>query len=176
MAIVLGSCGCGCGDPCSVIKEKCNNFVIRQYAYDNAVYTYQPGYEDCASSPDTCLPPDTRLDVSFDVCSGEGETWILNPAYPDESVRESLLSTFIVTPTDYVLDLDKIEKYDFEGAREDTCYFKYDLGITPDPNSFYYFLSLPCDSAIYYREVQFDPLDGKAYLQLRYDEGLDKCI
>jgi hypothetical protein len=77
MAIVLGSCGCGCGGGCEKVKTGCN-FVLRKYDNNtrpNVSWTSEATEEEiaCWSEPFGC--PTNPFSVSFSACTGEGEIY-----------------------------------------------------------------------------------------------------
>lgn len=77
MAIILGSCGCGCGSTCEEVTTNCN-FVLRKY--DNNTrpgvsWTSEATEEEIACYNSTFGCPDISFEVRFSVCTGEGEVY-----------------------------------------------------------------------------------------------------
>jgi hypothetical protein len=89
----------------------------------------------------------------------------------------TLIGTFKSSYTDESIDFDQIGELELteEEKAQKFCKFSYNFRFTPDDDSTFFVLALPCDEAVGYGSVSLDPT-GRAYFQSSYDEEKRECF
>ena len=116
-----------------------------------------PPAEESAASPMSANISSTNEATTFDYGGNVIGTWKV--PYTDESIDFDNIG--VVDPTE-------------EEAAQNLCKFSYNFNFTPEEGVSYIIISLPCDSAAYYPEVNLEP-DGRAYFLARYNTTTQSC-
>jgi hypothetical protein len=181
MAIILGSCGCGCGSTCEEVTTNCN-FVLRKYDYNTQASvswnsTATVDQIECYENPFGCV--NYKFETLFDLCTGEGEVWEA-VVTEDSSSLTALLGTYTIPYYDESIDFDNIGEVQLTAEEQSLpsppCKFSYNFSFTPEDGVEYFIIAEPCvGSVTYNRNVRLEP-DGRAYFRSEYDEKTKTCF
>ena len=185
MAIILGSCGCGCGSTCGEVTTNCN-FVLRKYDYNTQIsvtwsFTATADQIECYDNPFGCV--NYKFETLIDLCTGEGEIWSAvqteDPPGVFHNALISLLGVYTRPYEDESIDFDNIGEVELTAEEQSLpsppCKFSYNFSFTPADGVEYYIIAEPCVPVTYNRNVRLEP-DGRAYFRSEYDEKTKTCF